>query len=234
MNAKQRCFWRCVAGRSAVVLTAIVALGACAMTSEVFLRSDGSGTTSADVSYSRALMALAQEMVGLEGDGDLGSDALHHRLSEVPGVTVYRAVSFREPRMEVVVRFEDAADLLPGVISITRVEEGTRARLYLDADRAWRLAQVFPVLNHPGIRSIGPIENAQTTREEYLSMMGMFLGPDGAQSLADSMIVVRIEVDGDLISQRGGRMEAGAVVFEVPVLDALLLHEPIDLEVVFR
>lgn len=189
---------------------------------------------SADVSYSRALMALAQEMAGLEGDGDIGSDALHHRLSEVPGVTVYRAVSFREPRLEVIVRFEDAAELLPGVISFTRVEDGTRARLYLDTERAWRLVQVFPVLNHPGIRSIGPVENADSTREEYLSMMSMVLGPDGAQSLADSTIVVRIDVDGDLVSQRGGRMEAGAVVFEVPVLDALLLHEPIDLEVVFR
>lgn len=234
MNAEQKCSWRRAAGRSAVVLAAIAALGACAVTSEVFVRSDGSGNMSADVSYSRALMALAQEMAGLEGDGDLQSDALHHRLSEVPGVTVHRAVSFQEPRLEVAVRFEDAPELLPGIISFTRVEEGTRARLYLNADEAWRLVQVFPVLNHPGIRAIGPVENAQTTREDYLSMMGMILGSDGAQSLADSTIVVRIDVDGALVSQRGGRMEAGAVVFEIPVLDALLLHEPIDLEVVFR
>ena len=236
MNAEQVSSWRRAVGRFAVVLTAIVALGACAMTSEVFLRDDGSGVTNIDVTYFPDLIAMTQDMVASLGDGDISAGPIYDRLNQRDGVTVYQVISpAREPTLRISFAFDDAPRVLPpGIINITRVADGIRARLYLDVARARRMPEVFPILNHPALRAVGPEENQQTTKDEYLAMMGVLLGPDGAQELADSMITVRFAVDGELVSQRGGRIEDGLAVFEVPVIDLLLLHEPIDLEVVFR
>ena len=246
MNAEQVSSWRRAVGRFAVVLTAIVALGACAMTSEVFLRDDGSGVTNIDVTYSPELVALMQEVAeigdvtdgrvgAVKADGDINDDPIYNRLNARAGVTVYQVVSPRGPSVKVAFAFENASLVLPpGIINVTRVADGIRARLYLDVNRVRRMPEVFPILNHPAIRAVGPTENQQTTKDEYLAMMGVLLGPEGAQELADSMITVRFAVDGELVSQRGGRIEDDLAVFEVPVIDLLLLHEPIDLEVVFR
>ena len=229
--------WRLrAAGRLLVGLTALSALGACAVTSEVFLRQDGSGIASIDVDYSPELTAMAQDVAGLSPDGDIESGPMYSRINERPGVTAYRVLSPREPRLEVAFGFENVRTALPpSIVTFDRVAEGNRARIYLDVNRARRLPSVFPILDHPALRAIGPLENTDTTEEEYLAMIGALIGEDGVQTLADSTIVVRISVMGEVVSQRGGRIEEdGAVVFEVPVLDLMLLHEPIDLEVVFR
>ena len=81
---------------------------------------------------------------------------------------------------------------------------------------------------------MGPEENTEITSEDYLTMMGFVLGPSGPDAIADSLITIELTVEGELVSQSGGRVEDGVVIFEVPLLDLLLLHEPIDLQVVFR
>ncbi len=243
-------WYRRAAGRLALVLTAVLALlalGACAVTQQLYLRGDGSGETTIAIDFSADLVARVQEMAELTGaempeDGIIDLEPIHNRLSVRPGVTVYRVESPAEHRMEVAFAFEDAQAILPspdaiaaaGIVTVEEVEEGTRMRLYFDLGNYRLLSEVFPLLDDPAIRAMGPEENTEITQEDYLSMMGFILGPTGPEEIADSLITVRVTVDGELVSQRGGRVEGGLVVFEVPLLDLLLLHEPIDLEIVFR
>ena len=121
-----------------------------------------------------------------------------------------------------------------GIVTFEEVEEGTRVRLYLDLDNYKQLEQIFPVLDDPVIRAMGPEENTEITAEDYLTMMGFVLGPSGPDAITESVITIRLNVDGELVSQRGGRIEDGVAIFELNLLDLLLLHEPVDLEVVFR
>ena len=247
---------RPAAGRLALVPTALVptavlsllALGACAVTQQIHLRGDRSGETAIAIDFSADLVAQVQEMAELTGaempeGGIINLQPIHERLSGRPGVTVDRVESPAEHRVEVAFAFEDAQAILPSpdeiavarIVTVDEVEEGSRVRLYFDLDNYRLLAEVFPLLDDPTIRAMGPEENTEITQEDYLSMMGFILGPAGPQAIADSSITIRVTVDGVLVSQRGGREEeGGVVVFEVPLLDLLLLHEPIDLEVVFR
>lgn len=240
-------YYRRLAGRIAIVLTALWALGACAVTQELYLRGDRSGETTIAIDFSADLVARVQEMAEITGaeipeDGIINLEPIHNRLTVRPGVTVFRVESPSEHRVEVEFAFEDAEAILPsadaiaqaGIVTFEEVEDGTRVRFYLDVDNYGLLAEVFPMLDDPVISAMGPEENTEITQEDYLSMMGFILGPAGPEAIADSLITIRVTVDGELVSQRGGRMEDGLAVFEVPLLDLLLLHEPVDLEIVIR
>ena len=244
--------YRRLAGRIALVLTALWALGACAVTQQLYVRGDRSGETTIAIDFSADLVARVQEMAELTGaeipeDGIINLEPIHNRLTVRPGVTVFRIESPSEHRVEVEFAFEDAEAILPsadataqtgidqtGIVTFEEVEGGTRVRLYLDVDNYRLLSEVFPMLDDPAIRAMGPEENTEITQEDYLSMMGFILGPAGPEAIAESLITIRVTVEGELVSQRGGRMEGGVAVFEVPLLDLLLLHEPVDLEIVIR
>ena len=239
--------YRRLAGRLAIVLTALWALGACAVTQQLYLRGDRSGETTIAIDFSADLVARVQEMAEITGaempeDGIINLEPIHNRLTVRPGVTVFRVESPSEHRVEIEFAFEDAEAILPGgdaiaqagIVTFEEVEDGTRVRLYLDVDNYRLLSEVFPLLDDPTIRAMGPEENAEITQEDYLSMMGFILGPAGPEAIAESLITIRVTVDGELVSQRGGSMEDGLAVFEVPLLDLLLLHEPVDLEIVIR
>ena len=217
------------------------------MTQQLTVRDDRSGETAIAVDIDPEPLAHVQQLVALTGaelpeDGLVNLDRMRDSVSARPGVTVIRIESPEEHRVEVEFAFADAQALFPsasllweaGLVSFEEVEEGTRMRLYLDLDNYKHLSEIFPMLDDPVVRAMGPEENTEITSEVYLTMMGFFLGPSGPDAIADSLITIELTVEGELVSQSGGRVEDGVVIFEVPLLDLLLLHEPIDLQVVFR
>ena len=238
---------RRAAGTLVLVLAALWALGACAVTQELTLRADRSGETAIAIDFTPVVVARIQEMAALTGaelpeDGIVNLDGIRRSLSALPGMTVMRVESPEENRVEVEFSFEDAPAIFPipsllweaGIVTFEEVEEGTRVRLYLDLDNYKQLKKIFPALDDPVLRAIGPEENAEIPSDDYMTMMGFLLGPDGTDALSESVITIKLTVDGELISQNGGRIEDGVAIFELRLLDLLLLHEPVDLQVVFR
>ncbi len=234
-------------GHLALVLTlaAIWALGACTVTQQLHLRGDGSGETTVAIDYSTEMVALVRDLAELpgaelRGDGIINLEPIHNRLMKRPGVTVYRVEAPERHRVEIEFAFRDAREVLPaaaanaiGLVTFEEVEDGAlRVRLYLDLANYGLFAEVFPLLEDPVIRSLGPQDNTQRTREDYLELMSFILGPTGPEALAAALVTVRVTADGELVSQRGGRVEGNAVVFEVPLLDLLLLPEPLDMDIV--
>ena len=48
------------------------------------------------------------------------------------------------------------------------------------------------------------------------------------------VITIRLTAHGELVSHRGRRIKDGVAISQLNLLDLLLLHEPLDTEVVFR
>ena len=229
------------------VLAALWALGACAVTQDLTVRADRSGETAIAIDLAPDFVARVKEMaaladIELPDEGMINLETLRETLAALPGVTVTQVEAPEENLLDLAFAFDDAPAMFPspsllweaGIVTFEEVEEGTRVRLYLDLDNYKQLAQIFPVLDDPVIRAMGPEENTEITSEDYLTMMGFVLGPSGPDAISESVITIRLTVDGELVSQRGGRIEDGAAIFELNLLDLLLLHEPVDLEVVFR
>lgn len=211
------------------------------------MRADRSGETAIAIDLTPDVVARIQEMAALADielpeEGFVNLETLHDTLSALPGVTVTQIDAPDDHRLELAFAFEDAPAIFPspsllweaGIVTFEEVEEGTRVRLYLDLDNYKQLSDIFPILEDPVIRAMGPEENTGITAEDYLTMMGFVLGPSGPDAISESVIIIRLTVDGEIVSQRGGRIEDGVAIFELDLLDLLLLHEPVDLEVVFR
>ena len=239
--------WRTKTRAVTLVFAALFAVAACAVTQEVTVRADRSGETAIAIDLAPALVARVQELAAFAGDeppedGAINLAKLRHTLSALPGMTVIRVESPGENRVEVEYSFKDAPAAVPSpslfpepsIVTFEDLEEGTRLRLYLDLHNYDQLRQIFPALDDGILGFFGPGENTEITAEDYLMMMGFILGPRVTDALSESVITIRLTVDGELISQRGGRLEDGVAVFEINLLDLLLLHEPVDLEIVLR
>ena len=232
----------------ALVLAALWALGACAVTQDLTVRADRSGETTIAIDLTPDVVARIQEMAALTNielpeKGFVNLVKLHKTLDSLQGVTVTHLDAPEDHRLDLAFAFEDAPAMFPspsllweaGIVTFEEVEEGTRLRLYLDMDSYKQVKAVFPeVLDNDFIRAMGPEENTEITAEDYLTMMGFLLTSEVADTIPESVITIRLSVDGELVSQRGGRIEDGVAIFELNLLDLLLLHEPVDLEVVFR
>ena len=240
--------WRTKTRAVTLVLAALFTVAACAVTQEITVRADRSGETMITIDLAPDLVARVQQLAAHFSDerpedrAIINLDTLRHTLSALQGITVIRVESPEENRVEVEYSFRDAPAAVvspgllrePGVVTFEEVEEGTRVRLYLDLENYNQLQQIFPALDDGILGFFGPGENIETTTEDYLTMLGFFLGPRVTDALSESVITIRLTVDGELISQRGGRIKDGVAIFELNLLDLLLLHEPLDLEVVFR
>lgn len=238
---------RRVAGALSVTLIVLWLLSSCSVSQQLIIRTDGSGQTTIALDLNPELASYVQELAALTGatlpeTGLIDLEPIHESLKKQPGVTVIRMEAPDEYRVEVEFSFEDAEEIFrsaspiweAGVVTFEELEDGASLRLYLDINNYKQLSALFPLLDTPVIRAIGPEENANITAEDYLSMMSFVLGPAGPPAISESMIILEIIVDSELISQSGGRVENNVLIYEVALLDLLLLHEPIDLLVVFR
>ena len=73
-----------------------------------------------------------------------------------------------------------------------------------------------------------------TTEAEYLDMVSFSIGDQGPGLLKKSFITMTIDPEGDIVSQTGGTISGGAVIFRIPVLRLMVLDKPLDYSVTFK
>ncbi|MDR0669541.1 MAG: hypothetical protein LBF95_05625 [Treponema sp.] len=71
-------------------------------------------------------------------------------------------------------------------------------------------------------------------REEYLAQVALFHNPEVAEELAGSEIRVSVGFPGPLVSVRGGTFSGGTAEFVIPLVELLVLSQPLSYEAVWR
>jgi len=104
--------------------------------------------------------------------------------------------------------------------------------IHIDIDNYSQLEEIAPILKDPSFSTFGPEENRDVTEEEYYEMVSYMLGEDGPGAIEESEIRIVVHTTRPIIRQRGGRVvNPRQVVFTIPLIDFLLLHEPIEFSV---
>lgn len=115
--------------------------------------------------------------------------------------------------------------------SIVTVDEAygiSTLRFYLDIDNYEELERMIPFLSNPNFETFGPLYNEGMSEEEYLDMMSYILGDEAPPSIEQSLISLRFTTPKAIKSLSGGVQESpNSVRFDIPLIDFLLLAEPI-------
>jgi hypothetical protein len=231
-----------------VILFALLVMS-CSVNQTIMIKGDGSGTLAmrADVSkllrdYIGSLSEVSGKPAPAAGADFFDVATIRKDFEARKGLTVKKALAPTPSSLELELTYTSIRDIFAGDAALksagvmTWSDEGGRKTLKLHLDRTnyTQLSALFPLLKDPAIAGLGPQVNDTLTDAEYLDMIRFSLGDDAPALLKKSFITLTIDPDGEIISQTGGTVSGGSVVFRIPLLRLLVLDKPLDYSVSFK
>ena len=217
---------------------ALLALAGCTSNQEIAL--DGAGGGTAEVRF-EVKKLFADYFKGDDKAAKVFDTAkVKAGIEKRPGFKVTRIASPTPESLEMQLAFTDLRALFSdhpadndGIIRITEKDGKTNIALHLDRDSAKKVGALFSDVSNPAFKEMSPREQRTRTEKEYLEAIEFAVGKDGPPQMKASSVKIVIRVDGQLVSQAGGRVENGALVFEVPILRMIMLEKPLDYSFTF-
>ena len=232
-------------------MAVFLAATGCTVNQEITLQPDRSGEAQVAVKLEQVFVDYLDTLSEAAGDDELlpegifDAEEVERVIDERPGVAVARIASPTPEQLELSLTFDDLKSLLarnvptpgPAAAPLITIEgsDPTTLRVHLDADNYRVLTELFPVLDHPLLVSLGPQPGMEVSDAEYLEMMGFVLGEEGPPAIEESVVTVRVYVDGRIVEHQGGEMqEDGSLLITIPLIRILVLDEPLDFSIVFE
>lgn len=107
----------------------------------------------------------------------------------------------------------------------------TKLEINLNIENYSTLAKAIPVLSDPNLEVYGPVYNnppyESKTEKDYLFMIDFIFG-SGSQDIKNSVINLNYTAPSE-ITNSNGTAKDNTVSFSIPLIDFLLLHEPVYL-----
>ena len=95
-----------------------------------------------------------------------------------------------------------------------------------------QLVPVIPFLADENFEAFGPVYNQGLSEADYLEMISFMLGEEGPPAIERSVITLRVNTPKEITSFSNGRKVSASVYeFSFPLIDFLLLAEPITFTV---
>ena len=228
-----------------LALAVILAVG-CSIRQDVTVAADGSGTVSMRIKLEQVFMDYLTDLAELTGDSRGGRifdvEEIKKGFAERDDLELRRISSPTPDVLEMEIAFRSIERVFAreeklqraGIVSFTKTAAGYSLRFHLERGNFDQVLEFLPFLQNPLFEGLGPQEGDATTESEYLEMIELALGAEGAAKLKTSTIETRVAVKGTLVSQEGGAVSGGVVTYRTPLLRVLLLDKPVDYSIVFR
>ncbi|MDY0243764.1 MAG: hypothetical protein RBQ89_02995, partial [Sphaerochaeta sp.] len=109
---------------------------------------------------------------------------------------------------------------------------GNSMTFFLSMDNYEQLVPVIPFLADENFEAFGPVYNQGLNEADYLEMISFMLGEEGPPAIERSVITLRVNTPKEITSFSNGRKVSASVYeFSFPLIDFLLLAEPITFTV---
>jgi hypothetical protein len=231
------------------MLAALVLLSSCTVNNTIAIKTDGSGSMSMHAEVSQLLHDYMASLSEVSGKNDLMKNGklfdvatIRKDFEKRPGLTVKKVSAPTADSLDLELGFTSvdavfAGDkTLKGSGALTYSESGGKksVRIHLDRTNYTQLSSLFPLLSDPTVAGLGPQVNDTISDDEYLEMIRFSIGDDGPALVKKSFITMTIDPEGVIISQTGGTLKGGAVVFRIPLLRLLVLDKPLDYSVTWQ
>jgi hypothetical protein len=229
--------------------SALLLAAGCSATHTVVLRADGSGTLTMHMEVSRLLHDYIAGLAEVSGDtpalpsGQIFDLAAIRKGFEAQSGIIVQKVASSDPRsLDIQVAFDSLQRVFAGrpglqnanVVVLTQADGLETLKIHLDRSNYRQIAGFFPMLDNPVLQSLGPQAGQTTTENDYLEEVRFSLGDEGPSEVRKSSIVISIQPEGEIVSQTGGTVSGGSVVFRIPLLRLLVLATPLDFSMSFK
>ncbi len=132
--------------------------------------------------------------------------------------------------------FGKLANELAGGESQTIIkQDANKLSFYVDINNYEELERIVPFLADPNIEVFLANYNIGYSEEDYLDMIVFSLGEEAPDSLRNSLITINGEVPGRITKISGAKQTGSSTFsFSFPLIDFLLLSEPLAFEVEWK
>jgi hypothetical protein len=159
-----------------------------------------------------------------------------------PGITVTKAATPTPDTLDLELAFDSIQDVFTreeslksaAALAYSESDGKKTIRLHLDRSNYAQLARSFPLLGNPAFAAFGPQADDTASDDEYLEMVRFSIGDDAPALLKKSYLTLTLDPEGEILSQSGGDVIGGAVVFRIPLLRLLVLDRPLDFALTFK
>ena len=232
----------------AAVLMAVLC-ASCSMKQTIVIRSDGSGTLAMHVEVARLLHEYVARLSEVSDKPVLGpggaffdAESMRKDFESRPGITVTKAATPSNDSLDLELSFNSIQDIFAqdqplkntAALAYSESDGKKTIRLHLDRSNYPQLARMFPLLASPAFAAFGPQVNDTTTDDEYMEMVRFSIGDDAPALLKKSYLTLTLAPEGQILSQSGGELTGGAVVFRIPLVRLLVLDKPLDYSATFN
>ncbi|MCF7933782.1 MAG: hypothetical protein K9M84_04840 [Spirochaetia bacterium] len=229
-----------------LLLLGSIALSSCTIEQEIFIDIDSSGSVYFDVTVEEFFNAVVEDFTVFlpeeESDvTDINMKELQDSINESPYASRAELFELEKNRYTGTFQFGNAEAFFNDVNDELKLESlfdfSTRGdlhtlRLYLDIDNYGELTELIPLLKDPSFSIFGPEENIGVSEADYLDMISYLLGEEGPGAIERSYISLIINTETPVVSVKNGtKLSARQVEFRIPIIDFLLLAEPVDYSV---
>jgi hypothetical protein len=221
-------------------------LWSCSIRQDVTVEPTGSGTVSMRIKLEQVFMDYLNDLAELTGEASGGRifdvEQIKKSFTERDDLQLRRISSPTPDILEMDIAFRSIERVFAreeklrqaGIVSFAKEAERYSVRFHLDRSNFGQVLEFLPFLQSPLFEGLAPQEGDDMTESEYLEMIELALGEEGAKRLKASTIETRVAVKGTLVSQQGGTVSGGVVTYRIPLLRVLLLDKPLDYSIVFR
>ena len=114
------------------------------------------------------------------------------------------------------------------IVILSEKNGKTHVQISINMDNFEQLTKIIPFLGDPNFEVYGPLYNHDLTEEEYLEMVSFILGEQCPDSIAASSVKIQVVAPKAVSTHNGKLKNSKTVEFSFPLIDFLLLHEPIE------
>ncbi|MDR1108047.1 MAG: hypothetical protein LBL19_03325 [Spirochaetaceae bacterium] len=220
----------------------------CAATITGSLDTDGSGDLRIQASLESRTAALIRSFAAVS----LGPEAARNR-PVIDGPAIARSMA-AAPGIAGVSFTNTSPSAIEGPLEISRIDDflalpgnqgGNRFIVYEQSPSGGRLALSLDRTSGPKVLALisrevvdylsvlmAPVATGETlSKGEYLGLVASIYGRGVAEEIGSAKIRALIDFPGPISAVRGGSSAGKRAVFEVPLLDLLVLESPLDYEI---
>jgi hypothetical protein len=217
----------------------------CQVKQDISITLNGSGSSDLTVELEPVFVYYILDLAEAFSDPDetesidvFELEEIKKQINERPGATVNKISSPDQRTLQLSFSFSDIRELLASgdddvrdIISFSTTKGVNRIHFHLEKSNYSRLTNLFPLLKNQVFENLAPQVNEDIPAAEYLEIIEFAMGEDGPVAVQASDIIIKVKIQGTVVSQKGGTVKNNTVLFQVPLLRVCLLNQPLDFEI---